>query len=127
MNKRFLTLTMTGLLTAPLAWAAGEHAGHDHAQDQTAVTEETNMATGEADKAAQPVEVGNKICPVSNEKVGQGGMEAQKVTYKGKVYNLCCAMCEKDFNKDPEKYSKIAEDEVRGSQTTEHKDHGHGT
>ncbi|MBI4309425.1 MAG: YHS domain-containing protein [Candidatus Omnitrophica bacterium] len=40
-------------------------------------------------------------------------MEPRKVTYKGKVYNLCCSMCGVDFNKDPEKYSKIAEEEVK--------------
>ncbi|MCB9757452.1 MAG: TRASH domain-containing protein [Candidatus Omnitrophica bacterium] len=31
-------------------------------------------------------------------------MTGQEVTveYKGKVYNLCCEMCKKDFLKDPE-------------------------
>ncbi len=55
------------------------------------------------------VEVGNKICPVSGEKVGQMG---EIITYEnnGKVCNLCCKMCEKDFKKDPEKFSKIAEE-----------------
>ena len=58
------------------------------------------------------VEVGNKICPVTGEKVGMDGEEIVKQEYNGKIYNLCCKMCFKDFNKDPEKYSKIAEDEV---------------
>ncbi len=48
------------------------------------------------------VEVGNKICPVSGEKVVAG--HEGKIEYQGKVYNLCCQMCEKDFNKDPQKY-----------------------
>ena len=65
-----------------------------------------------AQAQAQLVEVGNKICPVSHEQVGKNGMMPQKVTYNGKIYNLCCGMCVKDFNKDPEKYAKIAEDEV---------------
>ena len=56
-------------------------------------------------------EVGNKICPVSGEKVGEMG-DVVKYEYNGKVYNLCCPMCKKDFAKDPAKYSKIAEDEV---------------
>ncbi len=30
----------------------------------------------------------------------------------GKIYNLCRDMRAKDFKKDPEKYSKIAEEEV---------------
>ena len=57
------------------------------------------------------VEVGNKLCPVSGEKVGEMG-KAVKYEFNGKIYNLCCGMCVKDFKKDPEKYSKIAEDEV---------------
>ena len=63
----------------------------------------------------KPVNVGNKICPVSGEKIGEMG-EAFNFEYKGKVYHMCCAMCAKDFKKDPEKYSKIAEDEVAATQ-----------
>ena len=66
--------------------------------------------------AEQLVEVNNKICPVSHEEVGKDGMTPDKVTYKGKVYNLCCHMCEKDFKSNPEKYTAIAEKEV-SSQT----------
>jgi YHS domain-containing protein len=70
---------------------------------------------GEAVKAEEkvqaPVEVGNKICPVSGEEVGKMG-DVVKFEHNGKIYNFCCAMCIKDFKKDPEKYSKIAEDEV---------------
>ncbi len=50
--------------------------------------------------AADKMEVGNKICPISGEKIKEG--KEFKVEYKGKVYNLCCSMCEKDFMKDPE-------------------------
>ena len=64
-------------------------------------------------QADQPIEVGNKICPVSGEEIGKSGMAPHQVVYKGKVYHLCCSMCEEEFNKDPEKYSKIAEDEVK--------------
>ncbi|MBF0503842.1 MAG: TRASH domain-containing protein [Candidatus Omnitrophica bacterium] len=38
-----------------------------------------------------------------------------KFEYNGKIYNLCCPMCIKDFKTDPEKYSKIAEDEVKSA------------
>jgi len=66
---------------------------------------------------AAPVEVGNKICPVSGEKIpapGQKGDmgEAVKYEYNGKIYNLCCPMCIKDFKKDPDKYAAIADKEV---------------
>ena len=59
----------------------------------------------------QLVEVGNKICPVSGNKVGEMG-PAVKHAYNGKTYNLCCGMCPSKFDKDPAKYSKIADDEV---------------
>ena len=61
---------------------------------------------------AQPIEVGNKICPVSGNKVGEMGPPI-KFTYNGKVYNLCCPMCIKSFKHEPKKYSKIAEDGVK--------------
>ncbi len=59
----------------------------------------------------QLVEVGNKTCPVSHEKVGDMG-PAVKFVYNGKIYNLCCPMCRKDFQDNPEKFSKIAEDDA---------------
>lgn len=68
---------------------------------------------------AAPVEVGNKICPVSGEKILAPGAksdmgEAVQYEYNGKLYNLCCPMCIKDFKKDPDKYAAIADKEVTG-------------
>src|SRR3989338_6890644 len=80
--------------------------------------------------AAKAVEVGNKICPVSGNPADDGTMgETVKYEYNGKIYNLCCKMCVKDFKRDPEKYSKIAEEEVKKpseqGENEEHHDHGH--
>jgi len=70
-------------------------------------------------------EVGNKICPVSGEKVGEMG-EVVKYEYKGKIYNLCCKMCIKDFKKDPEKFSQKAEEEANTTSSShEHGGHDH--
>ena len=86
-------------------------------------------------QVAQPIEVGNKVCPVSGEKVPAPGEKgemggAAKYEYNGKIYNLCCSMCIKDFKKNPEKYSKIAEDKAsaeaaakEGSQPSGHESH----
>lgn len=60
-----------------------------------------NVEKASAPDAGTKVEVGNKICPISGEEVGGMG-EIVKYEYKGKIYNLCCPMCEKDFKKDPE-------------------------
>lgn len=57
-------------------------------------------------------EVKSKFCPISHEEVGKDGMAPYKVTYNGKVYDLCCKMCEKDFLKDPAKYSKMMEEQA---------------
>ena len=46
--------------------------------------------------------------PVNDGKMG----ELVKYEYQGKIYNLCCKMCIKDFKNDPEKYSKIAEEQA---------------
>jgi len=55
--------------------------------------------------------VGNKICPVTGEKIN----EKTKVTYEyqGKIYNFCCAGCPDVFKKDPQKYIKKVEAENR--------------
>ncbi|MCB9772336.1 MAG: TRASH domain-containing protein [Candidatus Omnitrophica bacterium] len=39
------------------------------------------------------------------------GDEAATVEYKGKTYNLCCAMCKKDFLKNPEAAIKKMEEQ----------------
>ena len=77
-------------------------------------------------KSTKAVEVGNKICPVSGDKVGEMG-DIVKYEYNGKIYNLCCKACIKDFKKDPEKYSKIAEDEVAKEKMMEQKEDQKGT
>ena len=71
------------------------------------------------------VAVGNKICPVTGAEIGSMG-DAVKHVYKGKIYNLCCPGCVGTFDKDPQKYSQIAEREVHERMMTqEHADHQH--
>jgi YHS domain-containing protein len=72
----------------------------------------SGVSFAQAPQAATLVEVENKICPVSGEKVGGSMGEGVKYEYNGKIYNLCCPACKKDFKNDPEKFSQIAEDEV---------------
>ena len=62
---------------------------------------------------SQAVEVGNKICPVSGEKIVP--KDAGTIEYHGKIYNLCCQMCIKDFKKNPQKYADIADKETKNS------------
>ena len=61
-------------------------------------------------KASSVTDEGNKICPVSGQKVdGKNFYE-----YNGKRYGLCCPVCEAAFKADPKKYSAIADKEVTG-------------
>ena len=52
------------------------------------------------DKAA--VDVGNTVCPVTGDKVGDSKLTG---TYDGKTYHFCCDDCPKAFAKDPAKYA----------------------
>jgi len=61
--------------------------------------------------ATQPVDVGNKFCPVSGRPIGVMGPGVQEI-YNGKIYHLCCGGCVSTFESDPGKYSKIADDEI---------------
>ncbi len=69
---------------------------------------------------AKAVDVGNKVCPVSGEKIN----EKLKVTYEynGKIYNFCCTSCIDDFKKDPEKYIKKVDEELKEGAAEEAKE-----
>lgn len=120
MKSKFIMTMMTLLLIAGGSVFANE--GHDHDADEDPAMMGEGSRMGSAgmtdhkmdEEGVKAVEVGNKICPVSGNPVDDGKMgEVVKYEYNGKIYNLCCKMCVKDFQKDPEKYSKIAQDEVK--------------
>ena len=128
MFKIFMSLVLTLIL---FSWRAQAHDGMKHdASTETAMAEQVPEAggkvkTGDAVEPVSegssmgPVEVGNKICPVSKEEINEeSGMKPQKVEYKGKIYNLCCAMCAEEFNKDPDKYVQLVEEEMKAESAT---------
>lgn len=60
-------------------------------------------------KESSGVDAGNKICPVSGERID----EKSKATYEynGKIYNFCCPACIEEFKKNPQKYiAKVAQE-----------------
>ncbi len=63
------------------------------------VTYGDTVAVGPETKS---IVVGNKICPVTGEKINQ--KTEVKYEYKGKVYSFCCLSCVPEFKKNPEKY-----------------------
>jgi YHS domain-containing protein len=68
-------------------------AGVTYAAEQANTTEQVKKAEV----------VGNKICPVSGEKIDK--KMKQTYEYKGKIYRFCGPMCAEEFKKDPEKYN----------------------
>lgn len=104
-------LFIFGISKMSFAMMCGSHSQHQQrAQAESAEHKhEEHEATMETAKEA--VNVGNKICPVSGEKID----EKMKSTYEyeGKVYNFCCPMCIDEFKKDPEKYIKKVEEELK--------------
>lgn len=108
MKSKLMILSMVILMSGAQYVFANE--GHDHGDEEGSMMMDHKMG----EEATKAVEIGNTICPVSGNRVDDGNMgEVVKYEYNGKIYNLCCKMCMKDFKKDPEKYSKIAEDEVK--------------
>ena len=87
---------------------------YDEAMEQA-----TQKSSESATPATQilPIEMNNYICPVSGEKIGEMG-EVVKFEYEGKVYNLCCSMCVKDFKKEPQKYMLIVDEELSTRKTS---------
>lgn len=91
---------------AGLMITAGCGDGHDHSKHDHGTTSAKTPETvsGPSDPNAKPYLL--KTCVVSGEELGKMG-EPMRFTYKGQEIKLCCKGCEKDFNKDPEKYLKM--------------------
>jgi YHS domain-containing protein len=113
MKKKFFMLVVVSLFTLSLniySFAQMEYMGNISSEHKhnTEIQEE------------KPIEVGNKICPVSGEKIE----EKLKATYEyeGKIYNFCCASCIEEFKKDPQKYIQKVEEELKAQSQEETKE-----
>lgn len=128
MKLKIIALSLAVVLSLSYSNYVLANEGQEHQMPDGTMMKDDDMAQDQMNQeATKAVEVGNKICPVSGEKVGEMG-EIVKHEYNGKIYNLCCKACAKDFKKDPEKYSKIAEDEVakeKEENLDPHLDHNH--
>lgn len=115
------SLFVFGMNKLSFAMMCDKHSEH---QQMTQVHSEHEQRTIETAKEAvleEPMNVGNKICPVSGEKID----EKMKATYEyeGKVYNFCCASCVEEFKKDPDKYIKKVDEELKSESEAESKEH----
>ena len=119
MKSKLIVLSLAAVLALAYDHSVLAHEGHEHKMADGTMMDDDDRPQGQMDSAStQAIEVGNKICPVTGDKIpasgeeGAMGDEPVKYEHNGKIYNLCCKMCVKDFKKNPEKYSKIADDEA---------------
>ena len=88
----------------------------DEGMDHDAMMDQAN---------SELLNVGNKICPVSGEVIAaMGDGKGIQVEHEGKIYNLCCGMCVKDFEKDPGMYIQKINAELENSSDASHGDDG---
>jgi YHS domain-containing protein len=123
MNKSTLYTIIVALLVLGVSvQAQAMTPSHSAASGQLAQAESTEKMHMDmhmdndtvTQSSLQPaINVGNKICPVTGEKIE----EQFKATYEyeGKIYNFCCAGCIEEFKKDPQKYIKKVEEELKAS------------
>ncbi|MFH0877876.1 MAG: hypothetical protein V1863_06625 [Candidatus Omnitrophota bacterium] len=89
------------------------------AQEEAVKTEKA-MATTEATPMVEAaVNVGNKVCPVTDMAIAEGDMGKYTVEYEGKIYNLSGAECKEEFLKDPAKYISKINEELEGEEAGE--------
>ena len=108
--KRWILILGMGVAVTGVAGTALAGAGHGH--------KGSHGMSAKQSFSKDAVVVGNKICPVSKQPVDVMGDPVQ-YEYKGKIYNLCCRMCLRDFKKDPEKFSRVADQEVAAQEDHE--------
>ncbi len=89
-----------------------EHAGHEHAKPEghghtPAAVRPAKKADPEGLKGLSPADRAlaekQAVCPVTDEPLGSMDTPV-KVTVKGRTVFLCCAGCEEQIKKDPDKY-----------------------
>lgn len=112
MRKTFFGAVALGVIfiTAAISFASAEE---QHSMAQAPMDEQKQAGnTAPPPVSGKAVDVGNKICPVTGEKID----EKTKATYayEGKIYNFCCTACVDEFKKDPQKYIKKIEEERKG-------------
>ena len=126
MNSKLIILSAVELVfCAGQVYAGGGHNHGEHKEESSEDHKGSMMGDMEEHHSKYP-NVGNAICPVSGElisDVGEG--KGVQIEHKGKVYNVCCKFCAKDFRKDPEKFIKKINKGSEGSEHEEHGDHDH--
>jgi YHS domain-containing protein len=114
MNRSYVFVFTVGWMSLTAAvWASPqenpEHKGSMMEEPKGSMMEDVQK---EMEPVPTPIGIGNKICPISGKPVEKMGGPVE-IEHNGKLYNLCCKMCAKDFQADPEKFMKKAEEEMK--------------
>ncbi len=124
MKKNLFIFLMIGILISSFSRLSFAMMCGDHSEQKQMAQTHTEHEQGATETVKQvvskeAVNVGNKICPVSGEKID----EKTKATYEyeGKIYNFCCTACIEEFKKEPEKYIKKILDEAQTKSDTENR------
>jgi YHS domain-containing protein len=94
MNRNLFTFSIAAALAIAGIAVAADMPGMDMHRNAPASQPTTTLSAND---------LGNTVCPVSGDKVGDSKLTA---TYDGKIYHFCCDDCPKAFAKDPAKYAK---------------------
>ena len=110
MTTLILSVTAGAVMAEESGMPTGSQVVEDPMMDGSMMMGEDNSMMMDETEATV-TEVGNTICPIEGEKIGAMG-EPAKVEHMGKMYNLCCVNCLSEFQKDPDKYAKMAEESM---------------
>lgn len=118
MSKKYFVFILISLFI--LSFAVSSFAQMKCMGDSSGGHKHNSQDTTTQTSRKKTIEIGNKICPVLNEKIDK----KTKVTYEyeGKIYNLCCSACIDEFKKDPQKYIKKVEEELKAASGEEEKE-----
>jgi len=110
MKSKLVVLSIVVLIfSVGQVYAEGEHDHGDHSE----VDSKEDKGSMMEELHSEAPNVGNAICPVSGEFISEvGDGKGVQIEHEGKIYNVCCTFCAKDFKKDPEKFIKIIEDNL---------------
>jgi len=115
------SLFILGMSKLSLAMMCGDHSQHIQLAQAHGEQEYSATETNKESVLEEAVNVGNKTCPVTGEKIDEKTMAAHE--YEGKIYNFCCPDCIKEFKKDPEKYIKKVNEELKNESEAGSKEH----
>lgn len=116
MFKKMLLVVVAGLFVLganelSLAMTCGEHGQQAQPAQANSGRGQSVAGTNKENVLEKTVNAGNKVCPVTGEKIDEKTRATYE--YEGKIYNFCCPVCIEDFKKDPQKYIRKIEEELR--------------